>query len=128
MANMNVFPSGPPVDLALDFPPAGDISKPIPVSANLALAPDDPNGGSTIAVSNAVLKGTFDLSGRAAKLELSGSTPPIPCAPPKDAKSLPKGATLASTGLATTIVLSFDEIGASKLAFTPAAPCVPKLK
>lgn len=130
MANLNVFPSGPPVDISLDFPPAGDISKPIPVNANLALAPDDPNGGATTAVSNAVLKGTFDLSGRAAKLELTGATPPIPCAPAKDAanKPVPKGASVGTTGLATTIVLSFDEIASSKLSFTPASTCVPKLK
>lgn len=131
LANVHVFPNGPPVDLSLDFPPTGDVSKPIPLSATLALAPDDPNGGGTTAVTSAPLTGTFDLTGRAARIELSGKTPPIACAPPagpKPAIPLPKGASLSATGLATSIVLSFENMSTSKLSFTPAGTCVPKLK
>ncbi|MBS2011287.1 MAG: protein kinase [Deltaproteobacteria bacterium] len=127
LGNVNVFPSGPPVDLSLDFPPTGDIAKPIPLAATLSLAPDDPSGGVTAAVTTAPLTGTFDLTGRVAKIDLAGKTPPIPCAPAAGTKPTKASAGL-STGLAATIVLSFEEIGSSKLSFTPSSPCVPKLK
>lgn len=118
-----VFPSGPLVDLSLDLPFTGDTARPIAVSGVLALAPTDPSGGASAALTSAVLTGTLDMSGVAARVEMAGTTGPIACV-----KGPGPAAKAGVTGLRAEIVGSFDDLSGARVHFVPASACAPKLR
>jgi len=122
--NLAVFPGGAPVDLALDLPLAGDVSKPVPAAATLSLSPADPPAGPRAAAVTTSMTGTVDVSGRALKVELSGKSGPIPCPRLSGAPATKDGGT---TGLRATMSISFDAVTDAKLGVTPTGACAPKL-
>lgn len=133
--SISVFPTGPLVDLSLDLPFTGETTKPIGVSAVLAVAPASPNGGASAAVTSAAITGTLDLSGVATRVELTGTTGAIPCvkpgppAPGGAAAVAPKPAAAAgTTGIRAEIQGALDDLPGAQVHFTPLATCVPKLR
>jgi len=125
-----VFPSAQ-VDLALDLPIAGDVGKPVPLSATLAVAPSDASGGATTAVTSAVVTGTLDLSGRAPKIDLTGKSGSLPCAKPAPASATTAAPTkekdASSTAIRVAASLTLDDLHGSKVSFAPSVPCTPRL-
>lgn len=119
-----LFPSGPPVDLSLDLPFAGDTATPIALSGVLAVAPTDPSGGASAAVTSAVMAGKLDMSGPAARIQLTGTTGTVPCA----AKAAGTGAKTGLTGLHGEIAGAFDDLPGAQVHFVPLSACTPKLK
>ena len=118
--SMAVFPGGPLVDLSLDLPINGDAVRPAPVLAILAVAPADPGGGPSPSTASAALRGTLDLSGRIARLELAGTTGPIPCVKDK--------AGAGANGIRASIAAALDDYPGATLSFKPVSTCVPRLR
>ncbi len=123
--SLPVFPNGPLVDLSLDLPLEGDATKPLTISAILAIAPADPTGGASTATAQAALSGTLDVSGRVAHVTMTGKSGPIPCA---FAKGATKEAAAATNGIRASIEAALDDYPGSKVSFKPVGTCTPKLR
>jgi hypothetical protein len=128
-----LFPSGPPVDVSLDLPLAGDAAKTIPVIGVLAIAQADASGGASKAAASASLKGTLDVSGPAARLELTGQTGAIACAKPATAPATGPAAVSAAgkdgpNGILASINVSLDDLPGARVSLQPLATCIPKLR
>ncbi len=123
--SLPVFPNGPLVDLSLDLPLEGDAARPIPISAILAIAPADPTGGASTATASAPLTGTLDVTGRVARVTMSGKSNPIACVFVKGAS---KEVQAATTGVRAAIEAALDDYPGSKVSFKPVGTCTPRLR
>ena len=128
--SLTVFTSGPLVDLSLDLPfAAGDVARPFPVAAALAVGPADPTGGASTATASAPMNGTLDLSGPTARLELLGTTGPIPCVKAAAVAGAGAGGRAAGvTALRGSIALTLDDLPQAQVTFVPMGACTPKLR
>jgi serine/threonine-protein kinase len=112
--NLAVFPNTTPVDVSVEVPVTGDATKPMPVTATLAIAPADPNGVASSAIAKVPLTGKLDV--QAMRIDLEGKSATIPCV---------KGPGQAQ--LAVSIALSLGQNAIAKLGLVPSG-CPPRIK
>jgi len=117
-AKVGEMPPAPLVDLSFELPFTGEIARPMPITASLAIAPADPSGGVLPPLTHAPLIGVVDLSGRAPRVELGGRSGVLACRAPKDR---------SGTGLQVAAALAFDQVTAGKLTAEPTGACLPRL-
>ncbi|MBX3187671.1 MAG: serine/threonine protein kinase [Labilithrix sp.] len=128
-SNLVVFNGGPLIDVSLDLPLTGAADEPIAAAGMLSVAPADPSGAASTAVTSAPIAGTVDVSGRAGHVELAGQSVTLACAKPaQNASAAEKAAAAAGNGVRTTVALTFDDVTKTKLGFQPTGTCTPKLK
>jgi hypothetical protein len=134
-SGVNVFPSGPPVDVSLDLPLAEtDPRFPLPITGLLGFAATDLTGATTKTAATAPVTGTLDLSGAIARLDLAGKTGAIPCAraPVAPGTPAPAGAGAAAkegtNGIVATIAVTFDDLPGARVLFQPTSACTPRLR
>ena len=131
-SGVNVFSSGPPVDVSLDLPMSGgDPNLPLPVTGVLAFAGTDPTGAATKTAATASVTGTLDLSGATTRVELSGKTGAIPCVKAAPVPGTAGGALPAregTIGIVATIAVTLDDLPGARVSFQPTAACTPRLR
>ena len=132
-SGVNVFASGPPVDVSLDLPLSdGDPNVPLSVTGLLSFAGTDPTGAATKAAATAPVSGTLDLSGATTKLELSGKTGAIPCVKAAAVPGTPAGpaapAREGTNGIVAMIAVTLDDLPGARVLFQPTSACTPRLR
>ncbi len=132
-SGLNIFASGPPVDVSLDLPMSGgDPSLALPVTGTLAFASTDPTGAATKTAATAPVTGTLDLSGATTRLELSGKTGAIPCVRlavvPGTIAGAASPAREAANGIVATIAVTLDDLPGARVLFQPTSACTPRLR